>query len=103
LQWILGGEGKTLESELAREAAEIASVRRASSAGLAHLAPFLGDSEPEVRRAVADALDNYPEQAARSLQALEAAVASDEDEEVRETLRESKARLTPAAPDRAGE
>jgi HEAT repeat protein len=99
---ILGGEGKTLEGELAREAAEVDSVRRACSAGLAHLAPFLGDGEPEVRRVVADALGNYPEHAALSLPALEAAEASEADEEVQAALRESKARLTRSAPDRSG-
>ncbi len=91
---ILGEQGKTLEGELERERVEVAAVRRAASAGLPSLIPYLRDSEPEIRRLVAVALGNYPEHAALSLAALEAAAASESDEEVRGALQESKARLT---------
>jgi hypothetical protein len=91
---ILGEKGKTLEAELERERAEIASVRRAASTGLPHLTQYLRDSEPEIRRLVAVALGNYPEHASVSLPALEAAYSSESDEEVRAALQESKARLT---------
>jgi hypothetical protein len=46
---ILGEKGKTLEGELEREAAEINTVRRAASAGLRHVLPYLSHSEPEIR------------------------------------------------------
>jgi hypothetical protein len=91
---ILGEKGKTLEGELEREQAEIASVRRAASNGLPHLIPYLRDNEPEIRRLVAVAFGNYPEHAGVSLPALEAAESSESDEEVRAALQESKARLT---------
>ena len=90
---ILEEQGKSLEGELALEAAEIDAVRRAASAGLPHLLPYLRDDEAEVRRSVADALGNHPEHAAVSLPALELAAASEMDEEVREAVQESLARL----------
>jgi len=91
---ILGEQGKTLEGELAREAAEISAVHRAASAGLRHLLPYLSDPEPEVRRSVASALGNYPEHEVWSLPAIDAALASETDEYVREALANSKARRT---------
>lgn len=91
---ILAEKGKTLEGELEREAAEISAVRCAAAAGLRHLLPYLNDAEPEVRRSVAVALGNYPEHVGWSLPAIDAALASEPDEEVREALAESKARLT---------
>ncbi|MFZ1324575.1 MAG: HEAT repeat domain-containing protein [Candidatus Contendobacter sp.] len=89
---ILAESGKTLERELGRERAEIDAVHRAASAGLRHLLPYLNDSEPEIRRAVAAALGNYPEHAAWALPALETALRTEADEEVREALSESQIR-----------
>ena len=91
---ILGKEGKSLEGELAREASEINAVHRAASAGLRHLLPYLSDPTPEIRRSVASALGNYPEHASWTLPALDNAMASESDEDVREALAESKARRT---------
>lgn len=91
---ILSEQGKTLEGELAREAAEIDAVRRAASVGLRHLLPFLHDPESEIRSSVASALGNYPEHAAWSLPALDAALATEADDEVREALAECKTRLS---------
>jgi hypothetical protein len=68
--------------------------RPLSSTGLPHLIPYFQDREPEFRRCVAIGLGNYPEHAAISLPALQAAAASETDEEVRETVRESIERLT---------
>jgi len=90
---ILGDEGKRLEDELEREGAVVSSVRRAVSEGLAALVPYIGDPEPEIRRSVAVALGNYPEHAALTLPALEAAAATEIDEEVQEALCESIERL----------
>jgi hypothetical protein len=50
---ILAKDGKSLENELAREATEIDSLRRAASVGVRHLLPYLSDSEAEIRRSVA--------------------------------------------------
>jgi HEAT repeat protein len=91
---ILAKDGKSLEDELAREAAEINLVRRAASAGLQQLLPYLSDHEAEIRRSVAAALGNYPEHMAWSLPAIDAALVAETDEKVREALEESRARLT---------
>jgi hypothetical protein len=90
---ILTKKGTSLEAELAREAAEVAQLRRVVSVGLHHLIPFLFDTQSEVRESVAKALGNYPEHVAVSLPALEKALASETDEEVRAAMEESKARL----------
>jgi hypothetical protein len=86
---ILGERGQSLENELEREATEIQAVRLAICAGLAHLIPYLRDSEPEIRRSVAVALGNYPEYAAISVPALQAAAASETDEDALVSIRES--------------
>ncbi|MBK7543013.1 MAG: HEAT repeat domain-containing protein [Candidatus Competibacteraceae bacterium] len=89
---ILAESGKTLEREMEQERAEIDAVHRAASAGLRHLLPYLNDSEPEIRQAVAAALGNYPEHADWALPALEAAFRMEMDEDVREALSESQIR-----------
>ncbi len=91
---ILADYGKTLEEELAREAAETRAVHEAVAAGLPHLAPYLTDPEVRTRWAVAIALGNYPDQRDWSLPAIEAALATELDEEIREILLKSKARLS---------
>jgi HEAT repeat protein len=91
---ILAKAGKTLEGELAREAAEVGAVRREAAAGLRHLLLYLGDREPEIRRSVAAALGRYPEHADWALPAIEDALAVESDDDVREALAESQARLT---------
>ena len=90
---ILSDQGKTLEGELAREAAETRAVHRAASAGLRHLLPYLHNPGSEIRRSIASALGNYPEHETWSLPALDAALISETDEEVREALADSKARI----------
>jgi HEAT repeat protein len=91
---ILARKGKTLEAELEREAAEVEAVRRAASAGLRHLPPYLNDPEPDVRRSVASALGHFPEHASWILPALDAALASETDTHVRNELIASKAGRT---------
>ncbi len=88
---ILAKRGKALEEEMAHEAAVTASVRRAASTGLPALIPYLKDDEPEIRRAVASALGEYPEYAALSLPALAAAAEREVDEEARVAIQESLA------------
>lgn len=95
---ILSKEGKTLEAELEREAAEVQSVKRAVSAGLLYLVPYLQDDVPEIRRFVAVALDNHPEHAVSTVPALQSAIASEADDDVRKTLRASVERLTRRSP-----
>lgn len=91
---MLGKRGRSLEDALAQEAAETGSVRRAVSAGLRHLRPYLSEAEPDLRCNVASALGNYPEHASWSLPAIDAALLSEPDEHVRRALAGSKASLT---------
>ena len=91
---ILGEEGKSLEHEMGREAAEIASVRRAFSTGLHLLIPYLRDDAAEIREAVATTLGRYPEHAYLTLPALETAETVEEDEDVREAMRASRVALS---------
>src|SRR5262249_52486436 len=90
---ILAKDGKSLEAELAREATEVNSVRRAASVGLQQLLPYLSNDEAEIRWSVATALGLYPEHTAWSLPAIDAAMASETEEEVRQALAKSKERL----------
>lgn len=96
---ILGEEGKTLEAELEREAAEVRAVRRAVSTGLPHLIPYLRDEDPWFRRCIADALGNYPEHADVTVPALLTALESETVEKVRETMRQNLERLSQPRPD----
>ncbi len=90
---ILTEQGKSLEDEMAGEAAEIHSVHHAVSAGLKKLLPYLNDSDAEVRRSVASALGNYPEHGTWSLPALDRALESESDSDVQRSIQESKDRL----------
>ncbi len=90
----LSEKGRSLEDELAREAAGIQLVRRAASTGLRDLLPYLVAADAEIRRSIATAFGNYPEHRGWSLPAIEDAVASEQEEEVQEALVETFARLT---------
>ena len=57
------------------------AVRRAVSAGLRHLLPYLGDVGNE--SLLAEALGNYPEHVSWLLPAIDAALASESDEHIR--------------------
>lgn len=78
---------------MVREAAEVQSVHRGCYAGLLCLVPFLSESEPEFRRAVAAALGCYPEHTEHTLPVLKAAASAETDEEVSEALQKSIAQL----------
>ena len=86
-------KGESFEDAVAREVAEVGSVRHAASAGLHHLLPFLGEGESMIRWEIAVSLGNYSEHVAWALAAIEAALASETDERVRDVLIESEARL----------
>ena len=95
---MMSEQGKTLEGELAREAAETEAVRRAASAGLRHLLPYLHDTNPLIRSSVAIAvgnyLGNYPEHEAWSVPAIDAALATETDDRVRKWVEACKTRRT---------
>lgn len=90
---ILAEQGKTLEEELELERQVTLSVRKAVSEGLPHLLPYLKSSDAGFRRALVIALENYPEQAALILPALDVLEASEKDQEVRAAILETKTRL----------
>ena len=90
----LARQGRSLEEALEEERAMMEAIRRGVSAGLRHLLPYLGDPAPDLRAAVADALGNFPEHGSRLLPAIDAVLASESDQHVRQVLAETKARLT---------
>jgi hypothetical protein len=90
---ILAKEGKSLDEEVAREEAQTLEVRRAASARLLDLVPYLRDPEPENRLAVAEALGCYPGHRATTLPALRSAAADETTEEVSEAIARSISRL----------
>ena len=71
----------------------VAAVRRACSPAVPRLVPHLRDADAEVRLCVAEAIRYYPEHAAVTLPALEAAEAVEADDEVRKAIRASRKRL----------
>ncbi len=86
---LLSEKGKSLESEVKREAAATDSVRRAAAARLLDLLPYLRDPEPENRRAIAEAFGQYPEFKNVTLPELRKAAFAETEEEVEEALAES--------------
>ena len=89
----LAGQGRSLEEALEEERAVMEAIRRGVSAGLRHLLPYLRDGDG-LAPLVAETLGNFPEHVSWSVPAIDAALASEPDEHVREVLAESKARLT---------
>jgi hypothetical protein len=89
---ILGRQGQSLENALAEEIALMKAIHRAMSAGLRYLLPYLSD--PEDASLVAEALGNYPEHASWLVPAIDAALAAESEEHVRQALTDSKTRLT---------
>jgi hypothetical protein len=86
--------GRSPEVALEEDRAMLAAIHRGISAGLRHLLPYLKDPAPDLRAAVADALGNFPEHHSWLLPAIDAAIASDSDQNVRHVLTESRARLS---------
>jgi len=93
---ILARDGRSLEEEMAEEAAWMDALHRAVSAGLRHLLPYLRDSE--VRWDVANALGYFPEHASWLMPVIDEALASEPDEHVRQALADSKIRLITGLP-----
>jgi hypothetical protein len=86
--------GRVPEQALEEDRVMIEAIQRGVSAGLRHLLPYLKDPAPDLRSSVADALGNFPEHVSWLLPAIDAALASESDANVRQVLAESKARLT---------
>lgn len=94
---LLGKRGKSLEAELEQESAWMDAIHCNVSAGLRHLLPYLSDREG-LAALVADALGHFPEHASWLVPAIDAALASESDEHVRQFLTESKVRLITGSP-----
>lgn len=90
---ILAKEGKSLEGELDREHKQTSSVRGEAIKAIPKLLPFLSDPEPGVRSSVAGGLGAFPEYRGVHLPKLVQALAAETDDEVREKMEESIARL----------
>jgi hypothetical protein len=89
----LSRQGRSLEDVLGEERAVMEAIRRDVSAGLRHLLPCLSDRDG-LAAMVAEVLGNFPEHACWLVAAIDAALAQESDEHVRQVLAESRARLT---------
>jgi hypothetical protein len=92
----LAKEGKTLEQALAEEAAMMAAIHDAVSAGLPYLLLYLNGSD--ILRMVADAFGSFPEHSSWLLPAIDEALASDYDDQLRRILAEAKIQLITGSP-----
>jgi hypothetical protein len=86
--------GRSPEPALKEERLMMEAIHRGVSAGLSHLLPYLGDPAPDLRATVAETIGNFPEHVSWLLPAIDAALASESDENVRQVLAASKTRLT---------
>lgn len=93
----LARPGQSLEEALGEERAAMEAIHRGVSAGLRHLLPYLSDREG-LAALVADALGNFPEHASWLVPAIDAALASESAEHVRQRLTESMVRLITGSP-----
>lgn len=85
--------GKSLAVELEQEAAWMDAIHCAVSAGLRHMLPYLSMPDVGNNALIAETLGHFPEQASWLLPAIDAVMASEADDHVRQVLTESKARL----------
>ena len=93
---LLAERGTTLEAELQREDEVVRAVRLAVGRRIEQLAPFLDDSQSEIRAAVARAFGQYPARAAELVPQLQAAEARETAPDARTALRLSLAKLRAA-------
>ncbi len=96
---LLAERGTTLEAELEREDAVVRGVHAEVGRAVQLLVPYLTDSQPEIRAAVARALGQYPARAAELLLPLAAAEASETASDAREAMRKSLAKLREKPPE----
>jgi hypothetical protein len=89
----LAKEGRDFDQELIDSQRYADATRDAVGKELPLLYPYLTCEEPEIRRAVATALGNYPEYVSETLPILEDALKSDSDEEAQQALKNSIAVL----------
>jgi hypothetical protein len=90
---VLAEMGISAKEAIAREAAELAPLRRTASARLLDLLPYLQSTDWECRLAVAEALGEYPEHAKATLPRLEEVVVAERNKHVSEAIASSVERL----------
>jgi hypothetical protein len=86
---LLAKKGTNVVAQLERERETVKRVRRAVQPGLDLLLPFLSKGSSDTRVAVASGLAKFPERAGELVPALEAALATEKDGEVRAQIAES--------------
>lgn len=91
---ILAQQGRSLDQELAEAEATEQAIHAAVSAGLRHLVPYVNDVEHQLP--VAQVLGRFPEHASWLVPAIEAALPSVADTQVRRVIDEVRARLADA-------
>jgi hypothetical protein len=89
----LAGQGLTVEEALEQERAVMVAIHQGVSASVRSLLSFLRDREG-LAPLVAEALGCFPEHASWLLPAIDAELALQSDDHVRQVLAESRARLT---------
>lgn len=85
----LAQEGRDFDTELAEGRRLVEQTRAAVGKELPLLYPYLACEEPEVRRAVASAMKNYPERASETRPLLERACDSETDAAAKEAMEEA--------------
>lgn len=88
---ILAKQGRSLDGELAEAEATERAIHAAVSAGLPYLVPYVNDVEHQLP--VAQTLGSFPEHASWLVPAIDAALPSVADAQVRRVLAEARARL----------
>ena len=94
----LAREGRNFDQELIDSRRYADATRDAVGKELQLLYSYLTREEPEIRRAVATALGNYPERISETLPLLEHALMSDSDEEAQHAIKNSIAVLKTTTP-----
>lgn len=92
---ILEKTGRSLDDELAREEIRQEQIKREVMKCLPDVAGFISDSDPMVRRVVADVISIYPESRNFALPVLVSALEKETDQYVREELEKYIDRLGP--------
>lgn len=90
---IINARPNEFDSEIARERALVAEIQRIGVDALPVLPPLLADSDADVRASVAEALACYPARANEFEPILLRALSVEENEDTRERIQESLARI----------
>jgi hypothetical protein len=90
---VLAARGRSLERELANERVYADGIRQLVKSALPTLVPYLQDTEPAVRRVMADVLSRYPELSDQYLPVLRQVLAGETDTDVKADIERAIERL----------